>query len=77
MTDTWNGMRLADANPTDPVIHYRIHDADTGQLLGFGSPGGSGALQAAARHYAEVQQENPGRRIVIRTYDRPAHFTGE
>ncbi|MGW1171993.1 hypothetical protein [Streptomyces sp. NPDC002550] len=66
---------LTEAKVTHPTIHCRIHDVDTGELLGFGSPGGSGALGAAVQHFQEVQQENPGRRLSIRTYDEPAYFT--
>jgi ABC-type sugar transport system substrate-binding protein len=72
VADTWNGKRLTDAQPVaDDQIHYRIHAVDDGALLGFGSPGG-GALQAAVRHFLDVQAEHPGRRIVIRQYDREA-----
>ncbi|MFJ9718936.1 hypothetical protein ACIRPQ_23855 [Streptomyces sp. NPDC101213] len=36
-TDTWNGEPLADATSVNEDIHYRIHDADSGALLGFGT----------------------------------------
>ena len=77
MADTWQGKTLTDAEATHPDIHYRIHDVNTGELLGFGSPGGDGALNAAVRHFQDVQAENPGRRLIIRTYGEPAYFTDQ
>lgn len=75
MPDTWQGKTMTDATVTSPVIHYRIHAVDSGELLGFGSPGGEGALGEAVRHFQDLQAKNPGRRIVIRTYDQPAYFS--
>lgn len=74
MPDLWQGKPMTEANFV-VTIHYRIHDADTGELLGFGSNGGDGSLEAAVRHFQEVQKENPGRRVVIRPYDAPAYYT--
>lgn len=74
MDDIWQGKAMTDAKVMAPTINYRIHDVDSGELLGFGSPGGEGALGAAVQHFQEVQAEHPGRRIVIRTYDEPAYF---
>ena len=73
MPDTWQGKTMTDANVV-VTIHYRIHDAATGELLGFGSNGGDGSLEAAVRHFQEVQTKNPGRNVVIRPYDAPAYY---
>ncbi|MEW9521816.1 hypothetical protein [Streptomyces tubercidicus] len=77
MADTWQGKPLTEANVLPMLdIHYRIHDVATGELLGFGTAGGDGsALDMPARRYAEVQQENPGRRITIRAYSEAAYYT--
>jgi hypothetical protein len=75
MADTWQGKTMTEVKVTGPIINYRIHDVDSGELLGFGSPGGEGALGAAVQHFQDVQAEHPGRRIIIRTYDGPAYFT--
>lgn len=77
MPDTWQGKTMTEAKVTSTVINYRIHDVDSGELLGFGSPGGESALGAAVQHFQDVQAEHPGRRIVIRMYDEPAYFTEE
>ena len=73
MPDLWQGKPLTEANELI-YVHYRIHDAETGELLGFGSNAGEGALEATVRHFEEVRAENEGRRIVLRHYDGPAHF---
>ncbi|WP_318205859.1 hypothetical protein [Streptomyces sp. SCL15-4] len=54
MTDTWNGEPLADAKSVNEDIHYRIHDADSGALLGFGT-GRGGALGAVVAHCRRVE----------------------
>ncbi|MFI0156245.1 hypothetical protein [Streptomyces lydicus] len=79
MTDTWKGKPLTDADVLPILdIHYRIHDAVTGELLGFGTAGGNGgALHMPAKHYAEVQQGNPGRRLTISAYSEAANYTEE
>ncbi|CAM2813887.1 hypothetical protein ACH4LN_32240 [Streptomyces albus] len=71
MAETWNGEPLADAKPTSQDIHYRIHDADTGQLLGFGT-GRGGSLGAVVAHCRRVEDAYPERHLVVRTYDGPA-----
>lgn len=77
MSDTWQGKELTGS----PIlgflnVHYRIHDVDTGELLGFGTSGGDGgALMSVVQHYSEVQEKNQGRRIVIRAYEEPAYYT--
>lgn len=75
MSDTWQGKRLNDARVLPELdIHYRIHATDTGELLAFGTASGDGgAIDGVARHYAETQQDHPGRRIAIRAYDQPAY----
>lgn len=71
--DTWNGRLLADASPVreQEPIHYRVHDADSGRLLGFGTARG-GDYVAVADHYRRIQNANSGRSLVLRRYDRPA-----
>jgi len=71
VTDTWNGEPLADAKSVNKDIHYRIHDADTGALLGFGT-GRGGALGTVVAHCRSVEDAHPGRHLVIRAYDGPA-----
>lgn len=76
MPDTWDGKTLTESSILPELdIHYRIHDAITGELLGFGTAGGDGrALSLPAKHYAELQQENPGRHLVIRAYTEGANY---
>lgn len=73
MPDTWNDRPLADANPVreQEPIHYRVHDADGGRLLGFGTAR-SGDYLSVTDHYRRIQSANPGRFLVLRRYDRPA-----
>lgn len=71
VTDTWNGEPLADAKSANEDIHYRIHDAGSGALLGFGT-GRGGALGAVVAHCRRVEDAHPGRHLVIRAYDGPA-----
>lgn len=73
MPDTWNGRLLADASPVreQEPIHYRVHDADSGRLVGFGTVRG-GDYAAVADHYRQIQMANSGRSLVLRRYDRPA-----
>ncbi|WP_157869084.1 hypothetical protein [Streptomyces atriruber] len=52
-------------------IHYRVHDADTGELLGFGT-GRKGSLGTVVAHCAQIQQTHSGRHLVIRQYDQAA-----
>ncbi|MFG2894817.1 hypothetical protein [Streptomyces sp. NPDC048248] len=72
MTDVWHGKQLQDAEVAWETIHYRVHDAETGALLGFGSAGGDGALMATVRHFLDVQAQHPDRQLMIRRYDQPA-----
>lgn len=69
MTDTWQGEPLTVAHPLTEDIHYRVHDADTGALLGFGT-GRKGSLGAVVAHCARIQAAHPGRHLVIRQYDQ-------
>ncbi|MEV6319131.1 MULTISPECIES: hypothetical protein [unclassified Streptomyces] len=71
MADTWNGVPLAEVKPISQDIHYRIHDADTGELMGFGT-GRGGSLGAVVAHCRRVEDACPGRHLVIRAYDGPA-----
>lgn len=71
MTDAWQGEPLAAAAPLQEDIHYRVHDADTGELLGFGT-GRKGALGAVVAHCARIQEAHCGRHLVIRQYDQAA-----
>lgn len=71
MADTWDGDPLADANVLKVDVHYRIHDVDTGKLLGFGTAL-RGVLGAMTEHCRRVADANPGRFLVVRQYDRPA-----
>ena len=71
MADVWNGEPLADANVVKDDIHYRVHDADTGELLGFGTARG-GSLAALAAHSRLIEGAHPGRHLVIRQYDQAA-----
>lgn len=57
--------------PLTDDIHYRVHDADTGALLGFGT-GRKGSLGAVVDHCARIQAAHPGRHLVIRQYDQAA-----
>lgn len=71
MTDKWNGRSLAPANRMSKDIHYRVHAADGGRLLGFGT-GRSGGLGSVVAHCAEIQAAYPGVHLVMRQYDGPA-----
>ncbi|MCX4545633.1 hypothetical protein [Streptomyces sp. NBC_01565] len=74
MTDMWQGRALSDAHPVSgdaDEIYYRIHAADDGELLAYGTASGD-ALQGVVESFQEVQGRHPGRRLVIRQYDRPA-----
>jgi hypothetical protein len=63
------------AHATHPTINYRIHDVDTEELLGFGFPRRFRPPGTAVQHFQETQAENPGRHIIIRTYDEAAYFS--
>lgn len=71
MTDSWQGEPLTVASPSREDIHYRVHDADTGELLGFGT-GRKGTLGVVVGHCARIQAAHPGRHLVIRQYDQAA-----
>ncbi len=71
--DTWKGKQLSDALPvTDADLHYRIYNADTGELLSFGSNGGPGSLNSIVQHALRHQAEQPGIRLHVAHLDRPA-----
>ena len=71
MTDSWQGEPLTVASPLKEDIHYRVHDVNTGELLGFGT-GRKGSLGAVVDHCAQIQAAHPGRHLVIRQYDQAA-----
>jgi len=71
MVDVWNGEPLAVAKVVKDDIHYRVHDVDTGELLGFGTARG-GSLASMTAHCRRIEDAHPGRHLVIRQYDQPA-----
>lgn len=72
MADAWSGEPLAAAEVVTGDIHYRIHDVDGGELLGFGTAQGSSALATVVSHYRRIESAHPGRHLVLRQYTAPA-----
>ena len=72
--DTWQGRPIPNRQPINVDIHYRIHDARTGELLSFNS---TNVLDGLRTDLARTQQEHPDARLVVTQYDGPAYPTGD
>lgn len=74
-TDTWQGKPLGDQPVTSNVdLHYRIYNARTGELLSFGTNGGTGSLNGVAQEVLRTQAEHPEVRLYVEQFDGPAHY---
>jgi uncharacterized protein YndB with AHSA1/START domain len=73
MADIWQGRSLTSAAELN-WVHYRIHDAVTGELISFGSNAGETALEDTVSHFQSTREKHKGRRLVLRQYDGPAFF---
>lgn len=71
--DQWEGKPLSLAQPlTDVDLHYRIYDAATGDVLGFGTNGGPGSLNGIVTHALKIQRERPEVRLYVEQFDQHA-----
>jgi hypothetical protein len=71
--DTWRDTPLsAAAVVNDADLHYRIYDAKTRVLLGFGTMSGPGALNAVAQDVLRVQAANPGVHLFVQQFSESA-----
>ena len=69
MPDMWNGKPLPERGRANTLIHYRLYDCRTGQLVSFNS---TNSIDAIVAHVLRTQQEHPDAQIVAVEYDGPA-----
>ncbi|AYF78314.1 hypothetical protein D7D52_35850 [Nocardia yunnanensis] len=69
LRDIWKGKILPARNAVQADIHYRIYDAVTGDLLGFGT---TNLLDVVVQDALRTQREHPGAALNVVQADGPA-----
>ena len=70
MPDMWNGKPLPERGREHTLIHYRLYDRRTRQLLSFNS---TNSIDCLVGDVLRTQQEHPDAQIVAVEYDGPAY----